>query len=267
MDHQLPAHTPENEALSKELDLVRKEFLDLYTRHKVMVEDEANVLTSLYYEKLGKYRLELLTKQTEASRLKMKMQLIQAAINRDEQPDLMAIDYELNERLQEYYADIAAQSANIELAQKLLSQMVPEEVTLKLRELFRLLCKKLHPDLNPDQSEERKDLFIKVKAAYDLLDLTELQKILLYLDEAGSEKIVSVPGEEKKRRIEQLKSNIATLKAKIDQLIESFPFNLKQLIFDEMAITAKREEWKELVALAEQDAVKYRQIINIMINE
>jgi hypothetical protein len=40
--------------------------------------------------------------------------------------------------------------------------------TLKLKETFRVLCKRLHPDLNPNQSEQEKDLFIKVKAAYDL---------------------------------------------------------------------------------------------------
>ena len=76
MTHHSLAITAENENLTIEFTRLHLEFLDLFTRHKEMVEDESVILTSLYLEKLGHLQLELLEKQTEASRLKMKMNLV-----------------------------------------------------------------------------------------------------------------------------------------------------------------------------------------------
>ena len=187
MNNDTPAFTKEYEELAGKLEQLQLEFLDLFTRHKDMVENESVLLTSIYLEKLGRLQLELLEKRTEAARLKMKMKLIQAAINRNEQPDLTEIEHKIYARLQNYYAEIAAQSAALDEAKKVLSHLLSEEDTQKLKEIFRVLCKRLHPDLNPHQTEEEKDLFIKVKAAYDLQRISDLQNILLYLDEAGRE--------------------------------------------------------------------------------
>jgi len=46
MDHTLPVNTIENEELTRKLEQLRLEFLDLYTRHKDMVENDYAILTS-----------------------------------------------------------------------------------------------------------------------------------------------------------------------------------------------------------------------------
>jgi hypothetical protein len=267
MINKLPSYTAENEELTRNLEALHLEFLDLYTRHKDMVENESVVLTSLYLEKLGRLQLELLEKQTEASRLKMKMNMIQAAINRNEKPDLKAIDYEINVRLQNYYAQIQVQSAALDEARKVLSHLISEEETKKLKEVFRLLCKRLHPDLNPNQSEEEKDLFIKVKAAYDLQRLSDLQEILLYLDDSNKEKLNLISGDEKVVRIKHLENQVSSLKLKIDQLKQSFPFSIEELIYDEDYIVRKQEELRIQIKTAEEEIAKYSNIINIMTDE
>ena len=101
---KVPAITRENIELTTRLEQLRLEFVELFTRHKDMVENDAVLLTSVYLEKLGRFQLELLQKQTEAARLKMKMNLVQAAINRDEQPDLQAIEKLVDEKMRDYYA-------------------------------------------------------------------------------------------------------------------------------------------------------------------
>ena len=267
MNQNTLAVTPENEELNRQLAQLAVEFLDLFTRHKGMVEDEYVILTSLYLEKLGCFQLELLQKKTEAARLKMKMKLIQAAINRDERPDLQAIEYAIQKKFQEYYAEIEAQAAALDQAKDVLSHLVSEEDTLKLKELFRVLCKRLHPDLNPDQTEDEKELFIKVKSAYDLQKIAELQHILLYLNESKREKIVSISGDEKRERIEHLESNVKSLKGKIDQLYKTFPFNVKELIVDEKYIVQKQGELKSDSEKFEQERVRYATFIDIMIDE
>lgn len=267
MSNNLPAFTAKNEELTRKLEFLHLQFVDLFTRHKDMVENESVILTSIYLEKLGRLQLELLEKQTDASRLKMKMNLIQAAINRNEQPDLKAIEHGINVRLQNYYAQIQAQSAALDKAKMVLSHLVSEEENQKLKEIFRVLCKRLHPDLNPNQMEEEKDLFIKVKAAYDLQRLSDLQNILLYLDDSNKEKLTLISSTEKVERIEHLENQVISLKLKIDQLKQSFPFNIKELILNEEYIIQKQEELRIQIKTAEEEIIKYTNIINIMADE
>ncbi len=267
MNDNLLSITSENAALTLELEKLHLEFLDIFTRHKEMVENDSVMLTSLYLEKLGHLQLELLQKQTEATRMKMQMNLIQAAINRNEKPNYNLIDMELKERLKKYYAEIEAQSAAIDQAGKVLSHLISEEDTLKLKETFRVLCKRLHPDLNPNQTEDEKDLFIKVKAAYDLQRLDDLQKILVFLDESNIEKLTLIPGNEKKARIEHLRNNISTLKDKIAELKHSFPFSMEELIFDDEYIIRRQEEIRNQIKTFEEEIAKYINIITIMTDE
>lgn len=263
----LPAFTDEHKELTTRLEQLRLEFLELFTRHKDMVENESAILTSLYLQKLGHLQLELLQKQTEAARLKMKMNLIQAAINRDEQPNLHAIENLINKQMQDYYAQIEAQAAALNEAREVLSHLIPEEEAAKLKEVFRVLCKKLHPDLNPNQTEEEKDLFVRVKSAYDLNQLGELQKILLYFENSKKEKLPLVSVDEKREQIRHLEENIASLKSKIEQLKQSFPFTIEELIFDEEYILQRQEETKTQIKTSEDEIVKYQTIINIMTDE
>lgn len=261
------ALTAEDEQLTAELKQLNAEFLDLFTRHRDMVDSESVILTSLYLEKLGHLQLELLHKRTLATHLKMKMQMIQAAINRDEKPNLSAIEKQIKAKLEIFYARIEAQSAALDQAAKVLSNLLSEEEAKKLKEIFRLLCKKLHPDLNPDQSDEEKELFIKAKAAYDLQKIEDLQKILLYIDGFVNKLPVTVARSDKKERIEHLKKNIALLNQKILQLEENFPFTMKLLIFDEEFIARSRDDLRKQIGDCEKEAEKYQSYIAIMINE
>jgi hypothetical protein len=49
-----------------------------------------------------------------------------------------------------------------------------ELVAARVKDRYRLLVKRLHPDLNPEQSDERRELWIRVQRAYGSLDLEEL---------------------------------------------------------------------------------------------
>ena len=113
------SQTPENEALSTELSKLNAEFLELFTRHKDMVDEEP-VIYSLYLNRLGWLVFELFGKKTEYSRLKMKMELIQSAINRNEKPDLPEIENKLNNQLSDYYKQIEENTGLLDEAKKCL---------------------------------------------------------------------------------------------------------------------------------------------------
>ena len=261
------AVTPENAALNERLQELHVAFTQAYIQHKTMVEDESPILTSVYLDKLGGLQLMLLENQTELSRMKMKISLIQAAINRNEKPDWGAINQEIEKRLEKYYKQIAEQSQAVESAQKVLSSLLSEEDAKKLKEVFYVLCRRLHPDVNPGQTEEQKDLFIKVKAAYDLQNLQELQSILLYLDEGGNSDILTHSSDEKRRRIEQLEKNIADLKEKMNKLEQAFPFNAKSLLYDEEQLTKRRQEIQDEIDNVVSEIGKQQMILDLLEDE
>jgi len=261
------AVTPENAALNERLQELHISFTQTYIQHKTMVEDESPILTSVYLDKLGGLQLTLLEHQTELSRIKMKISLIQAAINRNEKPDWGAINQEIEKRLEKYYKQIAEQSQAVDSAQKVLSSLLSEEDAKKLKEVFYVLCRRLHPDVNPGQTEERKDLFIKVKAAYDLQNLQELQSILLYLDEGISSDILTHSSDEKRRRIDQLEKNISELKDKMNKLEQTFPFNTKSLLYDEEQLAKRRREIQNEIDAAVAEIEKQQVILDLLEDE
>lgn len=261
------AITPENAALNKQLEELHAAFLSSFTRHKYMVEDESPILTSLYLDKLGRLQLSLLERQTEASRLKMKVALIHAALNRDETPDMDKINREIHEKLEGYYKEIAERSSQLDAASGLLGSLLSEEESKKMKEVFYVLCRRLHPDLNPQQSTQEADLFIKVKAAYDLQQLDELQRILLYLDTKESSDFTSTVTDEKQQRIAHLEKSIASLKEKMAQLESAFPFTMRELLGNEQLLSVKQEEIQMLIQAQEEEIHRQQSILEVIGHE
>lgn len=249
------------------LEELRRQFLELYTTHKYMVENDSLILNSIYLEKIGHLQLKLLKKQAEAARYKFKMMLLQAAVNRSERPDLGQIEQQVETKMQNHYARINEQAMAMEAAKHVLSNLMSKEDSGKLKELFRLLCKRLHPDLNPDLTEEEKDLFVKVKTAYDLKNITELQGILLYLDGTGGESLLNLTPQERRERVKRLKNGINELLVKIEELRQSFPFSIEEQIMDDNYIAGRQEEINAQCFAAEKDIAHYKEIISLILDE
>jgi hypothetical protein len=259
----ISSHNPDAQ-IDETLKKRHQEFLDLFLQHKYMVENEIPILTSLYLKKIGRLQLELLKKKTELAALKMTLKLIQAAINRDEKPDMVAIEKIIHHRLENYYQQIKAQTEALEEAKKVLSHLLSAEESQKLKEVFRLLCKKLHPDLHPFQSEEEKDLFIKVKAAYDLKLLSELQKILLYMEDLSDKNAHLKTLDDKNQHLVHLEQQISDIKEKIQKLLSSFPFNMKENISDDKWVKTEQKELHIHIQNTDEAIKKHQNIIQLI---
>lgn len=261
------SETAESKSLSIEIKKLSAEYLELYTQFKDMTDNEP-LLYSVYLNKLGYLLFELFEKKTECSRLKMKMELIQTALNRDEKPDIPVIEVKLNTLLSNYYQQINKNAETLETAKQVLRDLLPPEFVAELKEIFHLLCKKLHPDLNPHQTENDKDLFLKVKAAYDLNDLTELKKILLNLDskQEPAEQTTQQTTGEKRKKLDFISKNIAVLKERIEKLNETFPYNMKDVLNDDDKVTAEQDAVKVQINFYEQEASKYEAFIELMLS-
>ncbi|MDD4490640.1 MAG: hypothetical protein PHD30_09100, partial [Paludibacter sp.] len=125
----------------------------------------------------------------------------------------------------------------------------------------------LHPDLNPNQSEEEKDLFIKAKAAYDLQKLSELQSMLLYLDNLSTTSPVDLSINEREEQKAFLERNIQILKEKIEKLKQSFPFNIESLITDDEQVGLKQAALQNQILEVEENIAKCKNLLKLMLDE
>lgn len=57
----------------------------------------------------------------------------------------------------------------------------------EIKQIYRQLVRRLHPDLNPDLPESSRERWFEVQQAYDDRDLTRLEKLLALCEEGGDE--------------------------------------------------------------------------------
>lgn len=225
------------------LAVLRNRLAGLFERREHMVTFESNTLVALYTERVGKLQYEEFTLKVEVMRLKRKAQLMQVYINRGEKIEQQKIEQRLEKEFAEYQRQIDEQTKAIQAANDYLrSPLLSEEENQELKHLYHILVKRLHPDWNPKLSQEMKDMFVRAQAAYKMCNLQELRNILLMLNAEEPKQEVH------EDEITHLEEAICKLEERIKQLNESFPFNLREKIEDEIWVEEQQKEIRERIA-------------------
>jgi phage-related protein len=246
-----------------ELNALQKEFSTLFTEKDEMVSHENAVLTSLFLSCLGDKKYQLFSLQTEVKSLTMKRDMLQAYVNRDEKPDVVTVNREIDRKLEDYYKVLRDQEEQLKAAKKFLSGgFLSSEETKEIKDIYHVLVKQLHPDLHPEQTEEEQELFLKAQAAYRMSELQILRDILLKLGspENKEKEICTID------LIQNLKDRIGKLKHQIAELNNSFPFIYRENLKDEKWIKAQVDEIDAACAELEKRKSVLLEIIDLLIN-
>jgi hypothetical protein len=196
-----------------------------------------------YQLKVGGKQYELFLIRTESLRLKRKMEIIQATVNRQESYSMQEIDEQLDKEFAEWQKqaeEIYQQIKKAEYFADLPKLSVKEAVELK--KLYRELAKKFHPDVNPHEWDERKNFWLRIKDAYQNGDLQEMKTLaLLANDFQDQNPEIST--------MDKLRDDCADLKKRIQELINQiahvksqFPFDIEEQLQDEEWVTKQKEE-------------------------
>ena len=192
-----------------------------------------------YLINFGILEFELYKKDVELAKLKRKLQLIQIQINHELEIDIDEINERLDEEFDEYEENIKKQMEKLQnvldgFPEKYLSK--EDEKRLKL--ISKQCVLKLHPDLNPNQTEYEKNLFLEINNAFKNGDLERLEA-LYYLIPNGEFDYVS-DMDRLKELIENIESEISEIKAK-------YPYNKKELLSSDENIQAYKSELEYLI--------------------
>ena len=132
-----------------------------------------------YLLKFGIYEYELYKKELELNKLKFKLKLLQTEINHQNDIDLNEINKKVLDKYKEYEKNLKNSMNELENIIKHKDNYfeLDEEDEKELKRIYKILIKKLHPDLNIHQEDFKKELFIKVTNAYKNGDLEELKAL------------------------------------------------------------------------------------------
>ncbi len=250
-------------------DILRTEYIKLLNDKDVLINWGKPQLEALYSTRIGIYQIELLQYKLRIQALKRKLEMARSAIARNIPIDVNAIELQVAAELADAELRIMKQVAEIEKGKKLLTHLDSPTNSADLRKCFREMAMQLHPDVNPNITEEQKRLWELVKEAYNNGDLQKLKALqVVYEKELTKAEghIQQMSEEDILLRCARLSEGINLLNDEITAMRLEFPFNMEQQIKDEDWIAAEQEKINaEIILLRDYEAElisEYRSLID-----
>mgnify|MGYP003979693757 FL=1 len=127
-------------------------------------------------------------------------------------------------------------------AQSRIDGLMSDEDNEEFRKLYRQLVFKLHPDLNPQQSKDEKNLWNRIQLAYQGGDLEEMRSLKIILE--AQDGTVELPSSKDilEKRKTKLTEQIQKIINKLSEMGNEFPFNMAGKLADKDWVSAKLEE-------------------------
>lgn len=263
--------SPRKKQLKEEYERLQLEYAALVAERDELENSEGPRLTALYMEAVGQLQYEVLVLRYEIALLKQKRDLLQAYKNRGEKADLNYVDEQVEAMAKTYNENIQREEEKIKQAKAYIEEQKEEEKKnqenekRELRDLYRKLVHRLHPDLHPEQTEWEKELFLKVQDAYEKGDLEKLRELAQQL-EAGmpADAVNNETTEEWEERVNQLKEEIAKIREEIEKILQEFPFTYRERLNNPEWIAQTQDMLRKEIPELEKEKIRLEKIVNIM---
>ncbi len=254
-------------ALREQFELLKTELSKLISDRDYLLNTVKPDLEAQYYLRIGKHQYRLFLIRNEVLRMRRKVELIQACVNRGEDPDLKRIERDLDEELQKWREEVLELSRKIKQAE--FQEKLPRlsfEKSRELKKLYRELVRKLHPDINEHLPHNFKYLWERVLTAYECGDLEELQTLSLLLVDQEMATPERSTLEQLKADIEQLKQKINTLLEKLSKIKSDFPFSYREKLADARWIETQQEEIAKQIEIFRSQEQVYSGLLENLLN-
>lgn len=195
------------EALRQENARLRAELSSLiFARDELLLY--CRELENTYLRLIGGLVNAALEAQYDALYYKRLMEELRALKNQQRQPtarDAARAAAALDEEFEAYWSEVEEQNERVEEArssgpaegEEALKSPEAEREREELKALYRRIVKALHPDLNPDVTQDQLNLFYAASDAYQAGDLQALRAIAELLDSPGLAARLCRPGKER----------------------------------------------------------------------
>lgn len=228
--------SPEVQKLKDECSLLAEELAGLFAERDNLLNTIAPNIMAKYATTIGVKEYEALALDVEVRKLKATIEKIQAVENQRKKANLEQIEAAVEDELTEWQAKVDKMLGEIKASEERLKNLLTDEDSKELLKLYRSLAKKLHPDVNPNLTEEQKAIWIKVQQAYECGDLQELRALQLLVDDMPEEVITASSLDMLTTRRSKLKAQVTDLITKLAELRHQPPLNLEARLGDQVWI-------------------------------
>ena len=239
-----------------EVEKLKERLSQLILEYDYLINQTCPEIERQYVLEFGLFEYELYRLELEIDKLKRKIQLIQKEINHENEIDLNKIEEIINREFEEYEKQLQAQIDEIKYIEDIKTKELSDEDFKKIKKLYKLLIKRLHPDLNPNQTFFEYNLFLNTVKHFKNGDLKGLESILAIL-----------PGEETEEtsEIEDLKNLVEDYEKRISDVKKDYPYNKKGLLDDKKSGNEYRQMLIELIDDRKEEIVKLENKIDDLI--
>ena len=253
---------PEFAALRDEVQKLRTELSILVLERDELRYVECRNIETAYLMKLGALEYQAFEAQCAYLRLKRKAELIQARRNRQEKPDLKAIETQLDAEFADFREKLNEQIEKMnEAIIRSGLDVLSEDDTKELKRLYRRVVRALHPDLHPDISPEQLQLFHRAVEAYQNGDLETMRII----DAMASEPILPESEDDAMTALikehDRLKGLLDSVRQSIQDIKADYPYTLKEILLDEAKVRARKAELESLLGQLRELCAYYEERI------
>jgi ADP-ribosylglycohydrolase len=227
---------PKKDELTREIKKLRTELSMLVLERDDLILQECKTIEMDYMLTLGGVEYKAYELHCEVLRLKRKLELIQAARNRQEIPNPLIIEAILEREFAEYKAKLDEEIGKMNNALKRShNKTLTDEEVIEFKKMYRVIVKALHPDLHPDISNEKIDILKTAINAYENGNLTELRVIY---DMVGGSPVNDLPdiGAELLKEKSRLEKSLKAVREQIADIKNTYPYNLKKILTDPQKI-------------------------------
>ena len=257
--------SPEITKLQTEVTTLEKEFGKVILEQDEMINAIKPNLEAEYHKTIGYKELECLENEIASRRIKRQIELLQAAINRQEEIDLDRIEQQLDDELQEWYEKVKKQYKKVKEAQDRIEGLMSDEDSAEFKKLYRKLVFKLHPDLNPNQSKDEINLWHRVQLTYQGGDLEEMRSLMIILE--SQDKAVEMPSSKDilEKRKTKLADQIQKIIGKLSDMEKEFPFTMAKNLADKDWVRTKLEKIDDKIHHFEDKCREYNELLKVLL--
>jgi len=237
-----PILHPETQRLADENALLREELTGLLTEAEQLVQVVKPNLLAIYQARVGVWELRRLRAQWEAARQRREVEMIQAGLNRGQKPDLREIEGLLDLEFLGWQERVREAADRIQAAEQRLKHLLPPAEDRELKKLYYALVKRLHPDVNPELTDDQQRLWRRAQDAYAAGDLRELRGLALLAEKSGAVAPASKSLDRLREEQATLTRQIAEMLKRIERIEAAPPFSLRQQLEDDTWLARRRQE-------------------------
>jgi len=225
----------ENSILRGELAVLHEELE--YINRVVIPATQTN-----YLIKVGALRVEALQTQVDVMRTRRRIALLRSYLERGERVHAAALNHRVDREFREWDERLRREAGQIDQAKARFSSLVPSEDEQEIRSLYRLLARKLHPEINAEQSDEAKSLWPAVQTAYIWGDVFQMKSLLLISDDYPESYEMPSDMTGVRENNADLKRKVSLMNAKADNIKQHPAFEWKKLLDDPELLASEQNK-------------------------